>query len=91
MPIYFVCLMGVGIVFVGLGCIILICMLMSYIVRSMEKNEATAPAVNTAAVQNVPELSPEKRREMIAAVSCAVAEELGADVSAIRIKSFKRI
>ena len=41
MPIYFVCLMGMGIVFVGLICIILICMAASAIIRAMESGSKT--------------------------------------------------
>ena len=89
MPIYFVCLMGMGIVFVGLICIILI-------IRAMEsgsKTEAISQYAGAAAAPAAPasELTPEKRREMIAAVSAALAEELGKDVSAIKITSFKKI
>ena len=44
-PIYFVILMGVGIVFIGLICIILLSMAMSAICRSMgDKTTAPAPA-----------------------------------------------
>ena len=96
MPIYFVCLMGMGIVFVGLICIILICMAASAIIRAMEsgsKTEALSQYAGAAAAPAAPasEFTPEKRREMIAAVSAALAEELGKDVSAIKITSFKKI
>ena len=96
MPLYFVCLMGMGIVFVGLICIILICMAASAIIRAMEsgsKTEAISQYAGAAAAPAAPasELTPEKRREMIAAVSAALAEELGKDVSAIKITSFKKI
>jgi len=33
----------------------------------------------------------ENRQEIIAAVSAVIAEELGTDISAIRIHSFKKI
>jgi phenylpyruvate tautomerase PptA (4-oxalocrotonate tautomerase family) len=36
-------------------------------------------------------LSPEKRRELIAAISAVIAEELGKDVSAIRVTSFRKL
>ena len=94
MPIYFVCLMGMGIVFVGLICIILICMAASAIIRAMEsgsKADAVPQPAKAAAAPAAPALTPEKRREMIAAVSAALAEELGKDVSAIKITSFKKI
>ena len=52
---------------------------------SETKTESAAPAV-AAPVQTI-----ENRQQIIAAVSAAVAEELGTDVSAIRILSFKKI
>ena len=93
MPIYFVCLMGMGIVFVGLICIILICMAASAIIRAMESGSKTEAISQYAGAPAAPasEVTPEKRREMIAAVSAALAEELGKDVSAIKITSFKKI
>ena len=71
--------MGMGIVFVGLICIILICMAASAIIRAMEsgsKTEAISQYAGAAAAPAAPasELTPEKRREMIAAVSAAFAE-----------------
>lgn len=95
MDILFVCLMGIGIVFLGLICLIILCILMSAIIgnKGAAKDEAPAspaPVQPAAPVQN-DELSPEKRREMIAAVSAVLAEELGKDVSAIRVISFKKI
>ena len=91
MPIYFVCLMGMGIVFVGLICIILICMAASAIIRAMESGSKTEAISQYAGAAPASEFTPEKRREMIAAVSAALAEELGKDVSAIKITSFKKI
>ena len=79
-PNWFVVVMGVGTVFVGLICIIvaLFC---------KEKKSATVQEVKSA-----PTAAPiENRQEIIAAVAAACAEELGTDVSAIRIHSFKRI
>ena len=40
----FVVLMGIGTVFFGLICIILLCMAMSAVCRSMEKAPVAAPA-----------------------------------------------
>jgi hypothetical protein len=44
---------------------------------------APAPAVSSEAVEN--------RGEILAAVCAAVAEEEGADISAIRVISFKKV
>lgn len=83
----FVCLLGVVTVFVGLICIILIVELMHFIISKLVKDKTAAPqAVPSAAAVKI-----ENRGEIIAAVSAALAEELGEDVSAIRILSFKKI
>ena len=93
-PIGLVIGMGLGVVFFGLICIVLLSTVMSAIIRAAEKklkkDEASAPAVTAAAVA-ADDLSPEKRREVIAAVSAVIAEELGTDVSAIRVTSFRRV
>lgn len=86
----FVCLMGIGTVFVGLICIIIVCKIVSGIIRAGEKSPdnktaETAPANNTAS-DEIP-----NKQCLIAAVSAVIAEELGTDVSALRIKSFKKI
>ena len=81
----FVCLMGLCTVFVGLICIIVLVSVMSNVVRRTDAKTADpaipAPAAAPAAVTP----------EMVAAVSAAIAEELGTDVSAIRIVSMKKI
>lgn len=85
----FVCLMGVGTVFVGLICIIIVCKIVSGIVRLSEKSPAKNEAVDTPAPAAPTEI-PDRQR-LIAAVSAVIAEELGTDVSALRITSFKKI
>ena len=89
MPNWFVVAMGIGTVFVGLICIVIICKLMSFFCNLGNK---TAKSGNTA-VQAVPTAPAviENRQEIIAAVSAVAAEELGTDISAIRIISFKKI
>lgn len=83
----FVCLMGMGVTFIGLIFLIFLSQLMSAIVRRFSKPEETkAQAPIPAAPAAIP-----NRGELIAAVSAALAEELGTDVSAIRIHSFKKI
>lgn len=86
----FVVLMGIGTVFFGLICIILLSTAMSAICRSMgDKAPAVqaappaAPAVRNDAIPN--------RQAMIAAISAVIAEEEGADVSGIRILSVKQL
>ena len=72
----FVCLMGLCTVFVGLICIIVLVSVMSNVVRRTDAKTA-APAIPA------PAAAP--------AVSAASAEELGTDISAIRIVSMKKI
>ncbi|MCI9445054.1 MAG: OadG family protein [Oscillospiraceae bacterium] len=88
----FVILMGVGIVFIGLICIILLSMAMSAICRSMGDQTpapptgAAAPAAPAAQSDAIP-----NRQAMIAAIAVAIAEELGTDPSGIRILSVKKL
>ena len=87
MDIGFVCLMGVGTVFVGLICIILLCKIVMPIVRATEK-KTVKPVVQAPAqpVADIPD-----RQRMLAAVCAAIAEELGTDVSALKVISFKKL
>lgn len=90
-----VILLGMGIVFSGLICIVILCVLMGKVVRLLEGKEAPAadfaPAVAApAAAPAVAEAIP-NRQELVAAISCCLAEELGTDVSAIRIVSLKKV
>lgn len=82
--------MGVGTVFVGLIAIVIICKIMSLILApkdaKIEKTQEVkaAPATeNNAVIEN--------RQEIIAAVAAVIAEELGTEVEALKIHSFKRI
>ena len=82
----FVCLMGIGTVFFGLICIILLVTLMSFVCRKTEQKTTLAPVSAPAGVPKAG-IGP----ELIAAVSAASAEEMGTDMSAIRIISMKQI
>ena len=85
----FVGLMGMGTVFVGLGCIVLIVSVMSAIVRKLKGNAAAPAPVAAAPVQ--PQVNSGKKPELIAAIAAAIAEDMGTDVSAIRIVSIKKV
>lgn len=93
----FVVLMGIGTVFVGLICIVILCLIIGLFCRIGTKKEDNAARVSGVVVgadgpaANTTDLSADKRREVIAAVSAALAEEMGTDISAIRIHSFKKI
>lgn len=81
----FVCLMGMGTVFFGLICLIALTGVMSAVLRSMGKQQAAAPPVPVPPAPATGAVTP----ELIAAVSAAVAEDLGTDITGIRIKSIK--
>lgn len=83
----FVCLMGLCTVFIGLICIIALVTVMSAVVRKTEKKPVPASSPVSAAQPASSEITP----ELVAAVSAAIAEDLGSDVSAIRIVSMKKI
>lgn len=89
MPEYgslFVCLMGMGTVFFGLICLIALTTIMGKVVGGRTAPAAAAPAPVPAAA------APEgNRQEIAAAVAAAVAEELGADITGIRIVSMKKL
>ena len=83
----FVCLMGMGTVFFGLICIVALCCLMSAVCRRTERRK-TVPAVPAAPAAPA---ETGDRGELVAAVSAALAEELGTDISGIRILSLKKL
>ena len=91
MPEYsnlFVVLMGLGTVFAGLLCIILLVTLMSWVCArtSAPKTVPQMPAA-PAAMPSPGTVTP----AMMAAVAAAIAEDMGTDVSAIRIVSMKKV
>lgn len=81
----FVCLMGMGTVFFGLICLVALSTLMSAVLRSAGKRPAAIPAAPVPAAPEAPAVTP----ELVAAVSAAIAEDLGTDVTGIRILSIK--
>ena len=84
----FVVLMGLGTVFAGLLCIILLVTLMSWVCArtSAPKTVPQMPAA-PAAMPAPGAVTP----AMMAAVAAAIAEDMGTDVSAIRIVSMKKV
>ena len=75
----FVVLMGMGTVFFGLICLIVLTSIMGRIL-----GREAAPAVAAAPAEP-------NRQEVVAAVSAAIAEELGTDITGIRILSMKKV
>lgn len=87
----FVVLMGIGTVFFGLICIILLSMAMSAVCRKMEKAPVAAPAAPAAPAAAAGAESIPNRQAMIAAIAAAIAEEEGTDLAGIRILSLKKL
>ena len=93
-PTWFVVVMGMGIVFIGLICLIVLISIMGAIMKRVnarqEERQAAARAAMPAPAAPAEGAIP-NRSELVAAISVALAEELGKDVKAIRIHSIKRV
>ena len=83
----FVCLMGMGTVFFGLICLIALTYLAYLMSAVVGRGKKATPAPVPAAPQTAGEVTP----ELVAAVSAALAEELGTDITGIRIVSMKKV
>lgn len=85
----FVCFFGAAIVFTGLAILIGLVYLMNFICDKLVKNKTPkqkatpAPVVATTQIPN--------REELVAAITAAIAEEEGTDISAIRVLSIKKV
>ena len=102
-PAWFVVVMGLGTVFVGLICIIVLCTISGAVIQAVESKKkikqpqddvkapaaapAAAPVVAAPARTVIPCDNIPNRGAFVAAVSAALAEDLGTDVSSIRIMS----
>ena len=83
----FVTLMGIGTVFFGLICIIVLTTIMGSVLKSKSKPAAPAPAAAPAA----PAVNTAKEQEILAAVIAAVTEDLGPSASRMQITSINKI
>lgn len=90
LPSWQVITIGLGVVFVGLIAIVLLCMAMSAAVRAFVGKSATQAAAVAPIAAPVAEEIP-NRQQVVAAVSAVIAEEMGSDVSKLRILSIKKI
>lgn len=87
-----VVLMGLITVFVVLICLIVIIKLLGMIVAKVTPTKAAAPAVAAApAAAPAPAAPSANKQQVVAAIAVAIAEEMGTDVSHIRIHSIKRV
>jgi sodium pump decarboxylase gamma subunit len=82
-----VVIMGIGIVFIGLTLIIIMCKILGLVVGSSKEAVSSV----SAPVQQAVSEPIQNKGELVAAISSAVAESLGKDVSAIRILSIKKV
>ena len=83
--------LGIGTVFFGLICIIFICSIFGKIFSAASAKSSVKEEAPVAQPAAPAELSAEEKGAVIAAVSAVIAEELGTDVSALHIHSFKKI
>lgn len=81
--------MGIGTVFFGLICLVLITMAVSAVCKSSAKPQTSAKPLQSAAP--VAEAAAENKQEIIAASCAVIAEELGTDANNIRVTSFKKL
>ena len=88
----FVTLMGIGTVFFGLICIIVLTTIMGSVLKSNAKPAAPAPAAAPkAAAPAAPAVNTAKEQEILAAVTAAVTEDLGPSASRMQITSINKI
>ena len=86
-----VVLMGLITVFVVLICLIIIIKLLGAVIAKFAPAK-TAPAVSAApAAAPAPAAPTGNKQQIVAAIAVAIAEEMGTDVSHIRIHSIKRV
>ena len=88
----FVTLMGIGTVFFGLVCIIVLTTIMGSVLKSKSKPAAPAPAAAPkAAAPAAPAVNTAKEQEILAAVIAAVTEDLGPSASRMQITGINKI
>ena len=88
----FVTLMGIGTVFFGLVCIIVLTTIMGSVLKSNAKPAAPAPAAAPkATAPAAPAANTAKEQEILAAVIAAVTEDLGPSASRMQITSINKI
>ena len=88
----FVTLMGIGTVFFGLICIIVLTTVMGSVLKSKSKPAAPPPAAAPkAAAPAAPAVNTAKEQEILAAVIAAVTEDLGPSASRMQITSINKI
>ena len=87
----FVTLMGIGTVFFGLVCIIVLTTIMGAVLKSNAKPAPAPAAAPKAAAPAAPAVNTAKEQEILAAVIAAVTEELGPSASRMQITGINKI
>ena len=88
--VLFVCAMGIGTVFIGLILLIFVCKLVGYVTAGSSSSQQE-PEKQPVVASPVVDQTIENKQELLAAISVAIAEELGTDVTGIRIHSIKKL
>ena len=88
-PGWQVFLMGFGMVFIGLICIIILCSILGAVCKNMFKDAPAFKAQGNTAPENNGTVK--NKGEFAAAVAAAIAEEMGTDVKGIRILSINKL
>lgn len=78
---------GLGTVFTCLICLVIICYLMSAVTKLFVKGKKEEAKQTTQS----PQKGIANKGEFVAAIAAAIAEDLGCEISGIRIKSIKKI
>lgn len=87
----FVTLMGIGTVFFGLVCIIVLTTIMGAVLKSNAKPAPAPAAAPKAAAPAAPAVNTAKEQEILAAVIAAVTEDLGPSASRMQITGINKI
>ena len=84
--------LGLGIVFLGLVAVIVLITIIGAIMRKASGKAKAAPAPAAAPQAAAPQaVEIPNKQEFVAAVSAAIAEETGSDVTRIRIHKIERV
>lgn len=82
---------GLGTVFIGLICIIVLCYIMSAVCRMFGKKTPVASGTEALAATPAAPAAIENKQEILAACCAVIAEELGTEANNIKVLSFKRV
>ncbi|MBO4897545.1 MAG: OadG family protein [Clostridia bacterium] len=88
-PGWQVFLMGFGMVFIGLICIIILCSILGAICKKFIGDSPAEQPVRSAAPSQTSAIK--NKGEFAAAIAAAIAEEMGTDVKGIRILSINKL